>query len=116
MRVLQVLVRKSDYGMLHTGEHLKTLKGHKDVVSSVVFSPDGNLIVSGDWYHGDRYFSSGTWSGEIRVWDTHTGEHLKSLKGHTGGVSSLTFSTDGKILASGQTDGTILLWDFSNIP
>ena len=36
----------------HTGEHLKTLTGHKDVVSSVVFSPDGSYIVSGDWYHG----------------------------------------------------------------
>ena len=100
----------------HTGEHLKTLKGHKDVVSSVVFSPDGNLIVSGDWYDWDEYLSSGTWSGEIRVWDAHTGEHIKTLRGHTGGVSSLVFSTDGKILASGKTDGTILLWDFSNIP
>ena len=100
----------------HTGELLKTLKGHKDVVSSVVFSPDGNLIVSGDWYDWDGYLSSGTWSGEIRVWDAHTGEHLKTLKGHTGGVSSLVFSPDGKTLANGRTDGTILLWDFSSLP
>ncbi len=100
----------------HTGELIKTLTGHKDVVSSVAFSPDGNLVVSGDWYDWDGHFTSGTWSGEIRVWDAHTGEHLKSLKGHTGGVSSLAFSSDGKILASGRTDGTILLWDFSNLP
>ena len=100
---------------VHTGELIKTLTGHKDVVSSVAFSPDGNLIVSGDWYDWDGYLSSGTWSGEIRVWDAHTGEHLKSLKGHTGGVSSLAFSSDGKILASGRTDGTVLLWDFSNL-
>ena len=52
----------------HTGELLKTLTGHKDVVSSVVFSPDGNLIVSGDWYYWDGHLSSWTWSGEIRVW------------------------------------------------
>ena len=69
----------------HTGELIKTLTGHKDVVSSVTFSPDGNLIVSGDWYDWDGYLSSGTWSGEIRVWDAHTGEHLKTLTGHTGG-------------------------------
>ncbi len=100
----------------HTGELIKTLTGHKDVVSSVVFSPDGDLIVSGDWYDWDGYLSSGTWSGEIRVWDAHTGAHLKTLKGHTGGVSSLTFSPDGKTLASGRTDGTILLWDFSTPP
>ncbi len=89
---------------VHTGELIKTLTGHDVVVSSVVFSPDGNLIVSGTEF------------GEIRVWDAYTGEHLKTLKGHTGGVSSLAFSPDEKILASSRTDGTILLWDFSNIP
>ena len=100
----------------NTGELLKTLTGHEDVVSSVVFSPDGNLIVSGDWYSWDGHLSSGTWSGEIRVWDAETGEHIKTLTGHTGGVSSVAFSPDGKTLASGRTDGTILLWDLSSQP
>ena len=99
-----------------TGELLKTLTGHKDVVSSVVFSPDGSYIVSGDWYHSLYDTSGGAWSGEIRVWHAQTGELLKTLTGHTGGVSSLAFSPDGKTIANGRTDGTILLWDFSTPP
>src|ERR1700682_167093 len=34
-----------------------------------------------------------------------------TLKGHTGGVSSIAFNPDGKTLASGSGDKTIKLWD-----
>ena len=104
---------------IHTGEHIKTLTGHRDVVSSVAFNPNGNLIVSGEWYKsgsGWENATAGAWSGKTYVWDAHTGELLKTLKGHTGGVSSVAFSPDGKTLADGRTDGTILLWDFSSLP
>jgi WD40 repeat protein len=30
-----------------TGEEIRTLKGHRDSVRSVAFSPDGRLIASG---------------------------------------------------------------------
>ncbi|NPV52946.1 MAG: WD40 repeat domain-containing protein [Firmicutes bacterium] len=35
----------------------------------------------------------------------------KTLVGHSGAVEELAFSPDGKILASGSTDSTIILWD-----
>ncbi|KAI9934808.1 hypothetical protein MW887_000425 [Aspergillus wentii] len=39
------------------------------------------------------------------------GALLQTLEGHTRPVNSISFSTDGRRLASGSDDGTIKLWD-----
>src|SRR4030095_1335986 len=45
-------------------------------------------------------------------WDVKTRQPIgQPLVGHTGGVTALAFSRDGKILASGSHDKTIILWD-----
>ena len=36
---------------------------------------------------------------------------IATLEGHTDGVVAVSFSPDGSLLASGSSDGTILLWD-----
>ena len=45
-----------------------------------------------------------------------TGEEKATLRGHTGHVNSVSFSPDGSILASGSSDGTILLWEVIPAP
>jgi small GTP-binding protein len=43
------------------------------------------------------------------VWDTDTGRPVNILEGHTAGIVSASFSTDGKLLASAQND-RVILW------
>ena len=64
-------------------EHLKTLIGHTEYVTSVVFSPNGETIASTS---NDK---------TIRLWNTNMGEHLKTLIGHIENVNSVVFSPDG---------------------
>jgi WD40 repeat protein len=47
----------------------------------------------------------------IKLWDVKAGKETATLKGHTNGVIGVTFSPDGKTLASGSGDHTIKLWD-----
>ena len=73
------------------------LKGHSDGVTSIAFSPDGNIL------------ASGSNDGTIRLWEASDGSHKSTLE--HGGVTSIVFNPDGNILASGSDDGTIRLWE-----
>ena len=66
-------------------------------VTSIAFSPNGDLLASG--------------GSDIWLWDVATGQLVATLTGHTGVVNSVAFSPDGDTLASGSRDGTVLLWD-----
>ncbi len=47
----------------------------------------------------------------IHVWEIATGQKAVEFLGHHSGVTSLAFAPDGKTLASGGGDSSILIWD-----
>lgn len=61
----------------------------------VAISPDGNILASGN-------------NSKIKIWNLSNNQS-QELPGHNASVSSLVFSSDGK-LASGSLDGTIGIW------
>src|SRR5262249_49508546 len=47
----------------------------------------------------------------ILLWELATWQERRRFFGHRGAVVSLSFSPDGKRLASGSSDGTAMVWD-----
>jgi tetratricopeptide (TPR) repeat protein len=83
---------------LVAGQERGRLGGHRSVVWSLAFSPDGRTLASG----GFDYLT--------KLWDTTTGVELATLEGHQSTVLTAAFAPDGQTLATGSYDQTVKLW------
>ncbi|MDQ5852672.1 MAG: caspase family protein [Chloroflexota bacterium] len=76
-------------------------------VESIIFSPNGRLLLAGDNHDGRGHVRVWTLPGDIGTWQELPGTELGKL----GWISTLIMSPDGKLLASAHNTEPIQLWD-----
>jgi WD40 repeat protein len=103
-------VRLFDYELGRGGEELEPLSRATPpgAPAAAVLSADGKRFAFPVPTKDPTVFG-------VRVHDWPSGKALHTFSGHKGPVTALAFNPDGKTLASGSTDGAILLWDMTKI-
>jgi WD40 repeat protein len=73
-------------------------------IETVAFSPDGHRLAAAG-------------SSDVRLWDLTASDFASGptlLRGHTADVRAITFSADGRWLATAGQDADARLWDLTN--
>jgi WD40 repeat protein len=80
-----------------TGGERLPLRGSAGLITAT-FSGDGRVVATSS-------------VAGVRLWDPLSVRELKRLVGQEGAIGALAFSPDGRFLATGADDTTVLVWD-----
>ena len=128
--------RLTDPALLKTMPNAKPGQAHLDLVQSLAFSPDGQVLASGGFREvkfwrrpqnskkldlaaaegpakslatsrDGRWAAYGEENGKVKIYDLQNGQIARTIEGHTGPVTGLSFSADGLRLATGSQDKSV---------
>jgi WD40 repeat protein len=94
---LDRVIRLWDIGQ-NGNEAARVLRGHSGVIMSIVYSPDGRLLLSGGY------------DQQMLVWDTDDGRLLYAFPDRVSMTISIAFHPDGELLATADDDVVVRLW------
>lgn len=89
-----------------TQDHIsfvRMLVGHDSSVNQIAWHGNGAYVFS----------ASDQVDRSVRMWSVATGQCVRVFNGHSGTISAIEVSPTGKILASADIDGSIILWDLA---
>ena len=84
---------------VENGQHITTLKGHTDTITSLSFSMDGKTLVSG----GE--------DNAVLLWNIETEQMTPLYAEHDNSVNFVGYTSDGNSLITGSWDNTVKVWD-----
>jgi len=92
-----------------SGKELGMLK-HRGTVEYAVFSPDGKRIVTAGRMSDINPVPGRPLVQNVWIWDVESGRELAVLRGYARGISSTSFSPDGKRIVTATGGGTARIW------
>ena len=92
-----------------TRRELRSFRAYAAIVNKIAFSPDGTLLATGP-FQGLRHNPPFPVLQMIHIWRVADGTMVRTYEGNFGPVRGLSWSPDGRFIASASTDGPVRIW------